>query len=204
MTPSSPLARWPGFVKVLLGAGFLSLVGVTYWVGFHADDAARVGAARRRAVELRSELTKLQQEQATYVADRGELELCQQRAREQGRLLPTEAQQASFLSAVQQAANASGIDLKGWSPLEEQPQAFYAKVPMRLEISGRFHQIAKFTWELGRPEVDRRIINVEDIELSDPKVVGDDVIVTGKCLATAFHMLPSAQPASTRPATGAP
>ena len=85
-------------MKVLFGAGFLGLVAFTYWAGFHAEDAARIGAAKRRAGELRGELTKLQQEQATYVADRGELELCQQRAREQGRLLPTEAQQASFLS----------------------------------------------------------------------------------------------------------
>ena len=57
---------------------------------------------------------------------------------------------------------------------------------MRLEMTGRFQQIAKFAFELGKSD---RIINVENIELTEPKVVGDEVILKGKCLATAFHAL---------------
>jgi type IV pilus assembly protein PilO len=101
-------------------------------------------------------------------------------------VLPAEAQEDAFLSSVQQASNAAGIDLKGYSPTEEVSQSFYAKVPMRLEMSGKFHQIAKFTYELGKVD---RIINVENIQLSDPKIVGDEIILRGSCLATAFHAL---------------
>ena len=57
---------------------------------------------------------------------------------------------------------------------------------MRLEMSGRFQQIVKFAYELGKVD---RIINVENIELADPKVVGDEIILRGRCLATAFHAL---------------
>jgi type IV pilus assembly protein PilO len=104
---------------------------------------------------------------------------------------------------VQQASNAAGIDLKGYAPLEEVPQSFYAKVPMKLEMSGRFHQIAKFAYELGKSD---RIINVENIELTEPKLIGDEIVLHGRCLATAFHAKapPKAAAAPGAPAPAAP
>jgi len=83
-------------------------------------------------------------------------------------------------------SNAAGIDLKGYSPADETAQAFYAKVPMQLDITGNFHQIAKFAFELGKVD---RIINVENIVLQDPAVSGDEIVLRGHCLATAFHAL---------------
>jgi type IV pilus assembly protein PilO len=94
----------------------------------------------------------------------------------------------------------SGVNLKGWKPEEEQSQAFYSKVPMRLDLAGHFHQIAKFMYEVGRLD---RIINIENIELSDPKVVGDDVDLSAHCLATTFHAL-KAKPAASAGAAALP
>jgi hypothetical protein len=94
----------------------------------------------------------------------------------------------------------SGVDLKAWQPAEEKNEAFYAKVPMKLELGGKFHQIAKFAYEMGKVE---RIINLENIELTDPKVEGDEIKLKVKCLATSFRL--RAKPAadaisrSTRP-----
>jgi type IV pilus assembly protein PilO len=85
---------------------------------------------------------------------------------------------------VQQASNAAGIDLKGYAPLDEVTKDFYAKVPMKLEMTGKFHQIAKFAYELGKMD---RIINVENIELTTPTVQGDEIVLKARCLATAFH-----------------
>jgi hypothetical protein len=54
---------------------------------------------------------------------------------------------------------------------------------MKLEMSGKFHQIAKFAYELGKVD---RIINVENIELTDPKVVGDEVMLKGAAWPRRF------------------
>jgi type IV pilus assembly protein PilO len=64
---------------------------------------------------------------------------------------------------------------------------------MKVEIRGRFHQVVKFIYELGKSD---RIINVENIELGDPTIVGDEVRLKGRCLATAFHAI-KAKPAAT-------
>jgi type IV pilus assembly protein PilO len=147
-------------------------------------------------------LTEAQQSQATYFADRGELALREQRARELNKVLPPLPEEDAFLSSVQQASNAAGIDLQGYSPKDEVAQTFYAKIPMQLDMTGRFHQIAKFAYELGKVD---RIINVENIQLSDPSIAGDEVILKAKCLATAFHAIaPKEQPrGGATPAPGA-
>jgi type IV pilus assembly protein PilO len=185
--PAQPtLARLPFPAKMGIGAGIVVLVFFAYWFIFYSDVASKIEGANRQKTKLHDDMTAQQQAEATYFGDRGELALREQHARDQNKVLPPDAQEDAFLSSLQQASNAAGIDLKGYAPLDETPQTFFAKVPMQLEISGRFHQIAKFANELGKSE---RIINVENIELTDPHQVGDEIVLKGRCLATAFHAL---------------
>jgi len=180
------LAKLPLAAKIGVGAGAVVVVLFMYWFIFYSDVASRIEGAERQKKSLRDELGKQQQAQATYFADRGELALREQRARELNKVLPPEAQEDAFLSSVQQASNAAGIDLKGYTPLDEVTQSFYAKIPMRLDMTGKFHQIAKFAYELGKMD---RIINVENIELSTPTMQGDEIVLKARCLATAFHAI---------------
>ncbi len=197
-TGQSALARIPLYARVALGAGVVLLTIGAYWFVFYSDTAAKIEGALRQQKALADELAQQQQALASYFADRDELALREQRARDLNKVLPPDAEEDAFLSSVQQASNAAGIDLKAFSPQDEISQSFYAKVPMKLEMSGRFQQIAKFAYELGKID---RIINVENIELREPKLVGDEVILQGRCLATAFH---SKQPKEAARAGAAP
>lgn len=185
------LNRLPIAGKIGVGAVFVILLGVAYYVILHTDVAARIDREKARTTELDTELSKVKQAQASYFADRDELAMRQQKQRELNKVLPTDTEAAAFLSALQTVSNISGIDLKAWSPMEEVPQTFYAKVPMRLQITGRFHQIAKFIYEVGKQD---RIINMENLELGDPKVEGEDVVLKASCLATTFHLLKKTAP----------
>lgn len=184
-TPSA-LSKLPLWGKFAIGAVLVLLTGGGYWFVFYSDTAAKIEGAQRTGKSLRDDLVQQQQAEASYFADRDELALREQRARELNKVLPPDAETDAFLSSVQSASNAAGIDLKGYAPLDEVGQAFYAKVPMRLDMTGKFQQIAKFAFELGKSD---RIINVENIELSEPHLVGDEVILRGRCLATAFHAI---------------
>src|SRR5579862_4825084 len=128
--PQSSLARLPLAAKVGLGAGVVVLVSFTYWFIFYSDVAAKIQGAENARKRLRDDLVAQQQAQASYIADKGELALHEQRARELNKLLPPDAAEDAFLSAVQQASNAAGIDLQAYSPEEEVGQSFFARVPM--------------------------------------------------------------------------
>jgi type IV pilus assembly protein PilO len=196
----SALAKLPFPAKVGIGVGLSGLLAFVYWFIFYSDVSSKIAGAEVQKKTLQDGLSQQQQVQATYFADRGELALREQRARELNKVLPPDAEEDEFLSSVQQASNTAGIDLQGYSPKDEIPQAFYAKIPMRIDLTGRFHQIAKFAYELGKVD---RIINVEDIDLSEPTIVGDEVVLKGKCLATAFHAIQPKAPATATPAPAA-
>jgi type IV pilus assembly protein PilO len=197
-TNQSALSKVPTWGKFVIGAVAALITAGVYWFFFFSDVSAKIEGAERQRNALRDELAQQQQAQASYFADRDELAIREQRARELNKILPPDSEEDAFLSSVQSASNAAGIDLKGYTPQEEVPQNFFAKVPMKLELTGRFHQIAKFAYELGKSD---RIINVENIELTEPHLVGDEVILKGKCLATAFHATAS-KPATRGPAAG--
>lgn len=194
---SLSLNRLPIAGKIGVGGVFCALLGVAYYVLLHTDVAGRIDREKRNTGELEAELSRQRQSQASYFADRDELAMRQQKQRELNKVLPTDTEAATFLSALQAVSNISGIDLKAWTPQEEVPQAFFAKVPMKLQLSGRFHQIAKFIYEVGKQD---RIINMENLELSDPKLEGEDIVLKAQCLATTFHLIKKA-PAPAAPGT---
>jgi len=197
-TPAqSALSKVPLPGKIGIGVALSAAVLFAYWFIFYSDVASKIVGAERQKTALRDQLAAQQQAQATYFADRGELALREQRARELNKVLPADAEEDEFLSSVQQASNVAGIDLEGYAPVGEVPMAYYAKIPMKIDIKGKFHQIAKFAYELGKVD---RVINVENIELTDPTVIGDEVVLKAKCLATAFHALAPAAPRGGAPA----
>lgn len=181
-----------------LVALLMVLVAALYYVVYYQEAEEKIGKAKLEKEELLQELETQKKAQATFLSDRDELVLRQQRQRELNKILPEATEAASFLSSLQQVSNLSGVELAAWQPLEERNESFYAKTPMRIELKGRFHQIAKFVHEVGRLD---RIINVENIELFEAKEVGSDIVMRARCLATALHQLPA--PKAGAPAPGA-
>ena len=183
----SALARLPGAAKVGIAAALLVLVGVAYFVVFFGDLASSIKAAQGKERQLRTDLAEARKNEFAYQKDLAELTDRQQRARELEKILPKSTEYPSFLSSVQTVANVSGITLTAWTPQEEAPDQFYSRVPMKLELSGRFHQVAKFFYGVGQLD---RIINMENISLTNPTIKeADEVVVKVDVLATAFRML---------------
>ena len=164
------------------------LVSALYYVVYFQETETKISKEQDVKAGLLADLESQKRAQATFLSDRDELVLRQQRQRELNKILPEATEVAPFLSSLQQVSNLSGVELSAWQPLEERVESFYAKTPMRLELRGRFHQIAKFVHEVGRLD---RIINVENIELFDPKDTGTDMVLRARCLATALHQVPA-------------
>jgi type IV pilus assembly protein PilO len=195
-TTTSILTKIPPVGKIGVGVALSALVLFGYWFVFYSDVASKIEGATRQQKVLVDGLAQERQAEASYFEDRGELTLREQHAREMNKALPPNAEEDAFLSSIQLASNAAGIDLQAYSPTDEIAQSFYSKIPMHLELTGKFHQIAKFAYELGKIE---RIINVENIELADPRIIGDEIILHARCLATAFHAVAPKAPPSAPP-----
>lgn len=180
----SALAKLPTPAKIGAGVALLSLTGIAYYVVFYGDLQSAIAAAKSKQGQLQSELSEARKAEFAYQKDRAELTERQQRQRELNKVLPPTSEYPAFLSAVQNVANVAGVELSAWTPSPEVAEEFYARVPMKLELVGRYHQIAKFFYGVGQLD---RIINLENVSLSDAENRGEDVLIKVEALATAFR-----------------
>lgn len=186
MARESSLSRLPLVARMGIGAGLLVLVGVAYFVVFFGDLSSSIKAAENKEKQLREELSEARKAEFAYQKDLAELNERKDRARELQKILPTSTEYPSFLSSVQGVANVTGVGLSAWTPQEEVAEEFYARVPMKLELTGKYHQVAKFFYGVGQLD---RIINMENISITEPKLEAGDTAVKVEVLATAFRML---------------
>ncbi|HQP36009.1 MAG TPA: type 4a pilus biogenesis protein PilO [Polyangiaceae bacterium] len=198
-TKGISLNKLPVAAKIGVGAAFVLLTAIAYFVIFYSDVSSAIRSAKSEEGQLRQRLAEARKAEFAYHQDLAELTERQQRQREFNKILPETTEYPAFLSSVQGVANVSGIDLQAWAPVEESAAQFYAKVPMKLKLAGKFHQIAKFFYGIGQLD---RIINIEDISIGTPNTAGDEVTVKVDCLATAFRSLTTTAPAA--PAGAAP
>jgi type IV pilus assembly protein PilO len=190
---TSVLNKLPLLARIGVGAGLVVLVGVGYFVVFYGDVESSIKAAQGQEQQLRTDLADARKNEFAYQKDLAELTDRQHRQRELNKVLPVETEYPSFLSAVQSVANVSGIGLTSWTPQPEVSEQFYARVPMKVTLVGRYHQVAKFFYGVGQLD---RIINMENISLTEPKIQGDDVVVKTEALATAFRTVEDAKAAA--------
>ena len=190
---NSALAKLPLLARIGVGVGVVALTFLAYFIIFYGDIESEIKAAQGQEHGLRNDLADARKNEFAYQKDLAELTDRQHRQRELNKVLPTETEYPSFLSAVQSVANVSGIGLTAWAPQPEVVEKFYARVPMRVSLVGRYHQVAKFFYGVGQLD---RIINMENISLTDPKVQGDDIVVKTEALATAFRSVEDAKAAT--------
>jgi len=184
-----------------LGLGFLGMIVVAavYFFFFYSDLSSAIASQVERESQLKNDATAADAAFGAFMKDSTELEKKKAKARDLNKVLPESNEIATFLAAVNQQAEVAGLKVKSVQPAEEQIQPFYTRVPVKIEVAGRYHQLAKFFAGVGRLD---RIINVENIELSTP-VTGDNdqTTLTARCLTTTFHTN-AAKPATA--ASGAP
>jgi type IV pilus assembly protein PilO len=78
------------------------------------------------------------------------------------RQLPETTEVESLLVDVSQTGLASGLEIKKFKPSAEEKKGFYAELPIALEVSGSFHQLATFISGLAALP---RIVTINDMKL---------------------------------------
>jgi type IV pilus assembly protein PilO len=196
------LAKVGSGPKILGGLAILGVFALLYFFFVWSDLSKAVDAARAKHAELKTQEQAATAAYSDYVRDATKLEEKKARAPELNKALPPTAEMGPFLGAINQKADVAGLKVRSVVPLDEQVQPFYARVPVRLEVVGRFHQLAKFFAELGRLD---RITNVENIEIGAPvRGDNDETSLSVKVLTTTFRAAPKTAGSAAPGAPGGP
>jgi len=78
------------------------------------------------------------------------------------RQLPETTEVESLLVDVSQTGLAAGLEVKKFKPSAEEKKGFYAELPISLEVTGNFHQMATFISGIAALP---RIVTIHDMKL---------------------------------------
>lgn len=177
-------AKLPAWNKALLLALLLVALGVGYYFVFHGPLTEQIEAAAARKAQLDADLTAAKDLQRKFVQLREEVEARKVVDQQNMRVLPRDPEIASMLAELNRIAELSGLSIQVVEPQPETDADFYYRIPVNLELSGRYHQLAKFFYNVSRLQ---RAINMENIELSEPTERGDGLVLKVGVLATTFR-----------------
>ena len=97
------------------------------------------------------------------------------------RQLPEATEVESLLVDVSQTGLAAGLEVKKFKPSAEEKKGFYAELPIALEVSGSFHQLATFISGIAALP---RIVTISDMRLQ-PFDEKDEISNNGKLKMSA-------------------
>jgi type IV pilus assembly protein PilO len=186
-------------IAVVAGA-VIALTLLNYFV-VGASFGAPISDVEQKIRRMHAEQAQLDKEyiEKTAIANnlnqfRREKELLEQQLHEALAELPEDKNIEDLLQLFQDRALKAGLKIESIEPKPPTAERFYARIPIPMAVRGNYHEIATFFDSLGRM---RRIVNVSEVALTDPKDVGGKMILSGKFLVTAFMFVdPAKAPAA--------
>ena len=81
------------------------------------------------------------------------------------RQLPDETEIETLLTDISQTGISAGLDIDYFKPEGLRPKDFYSEYPIRLKVTGRYHEFAEFISGVAALP---RIVTVQDISIAHP------------------------------------
>lgn len=135
-------------VRVFILVFILAIVGVIYFFVFHSPLTDDIEAASAQHTALEDEQREAERRQEEYLRVTEELASREAIDRENKRILPEDAEMAAFLQDLNRVAELSGLEMKLVEPRPEEAEQLYVRLPVSLTLSGRFHQLGKFFYNV--------------------------------------------------------
>ena len=155
-------ASWPGWFTLMVA----SLVGLLLvFGGWHfliKDQLTTLGTQQRQEVELRKTFKNKKGMVINLPAYREQMVQVETLLSMMVNQLPDSTEVPSLLVDITRVGKRRGLEFVVFDPLKEEQHDFYAVLPIRVEISGRFHQVALFISDLSMLP---RIVTVGDMAI---------------------------------------
>jgi type IV pilus assembly protein PilO len=158
------VGRWPLLFRAsVIFIVFLAVVGAGVWFTIIKDRLPELQRAQDDESTLRVTFENKQRKAANYDAYKAQLSQIEQSFGTMLRQLPGETEIPSLIVDVSQTGLASGLREKLFQPQPEIPRDFYAEKPIKIRLSGGYHEIANFVSGVAALP---RIVTLHDINIT--------------------------------------
>jgi type IV pilus assembly protein PilO len=163
------VGRWPPLFRyAVILIVFVAVLGLGVWFTIVKDRHPQLVRLEQDEATLRVTFENKQRKAANYDAYKAQLAQIEQSFGTMLRQLPGETEIPSLIVDVSQTGLAAGLQEKLFQPQPEIPRDFYAEKPIKIRLSGGYHEIANFVSGVAALP---RIVTLHDINITPE---GDD------------------------------
>lgn len=178
----------PSAGKALILVGLLVLLGAAYYALVQGSISSDLQSAQAKNEQLQEQIRDAERREKQYLELTQELANRETDDRQNRRILPEDAEIAAFLQDLNRVAELSGLTIRLVEPRPEQRQELYTKIPVVLALTGRFHQLTKFFYNVSKLD---RAISMENIRMTQPKQLpSGEVVIDVDVRATTYRRPP--------------
>jgi type IV pilus assembly protein PilO len=169
-------------IRLLIFSLTCSLLIVIFFVAFYFPNKSVIDKTQASIDDLNRRLTKIK----VTVSKKKEYDerkaLITVQFDEALKHLPNTKEIPALLKNITQLGSDSQLEFRIFIPQKERAQDFFVEIPVAIEISGNFHNVAIFFDKIGRMD---RIVNILDVIMAPTKEGSTDLIT--KCTAITYR-----------------
>ncbi len=160
------VSKWPIALKaIVIVALSVGVLGAGYWFDTQ-DQIAALKVAEKKEQELKDVYKVKQSKAANLEAYRAQMDEMKLSFGAMLRQLPSKTEVAELLVDVSQTGLQNGLEFDLFKPEAEVPAEFYAELPIKVRVSGNYHEFGKFVSDLAELP---RIVTLHDFVIKPNK-----------------------------------
>ena len=185
------IGRWPFvFRAAVIALVFVAVTFAGIWFTIIKDKAPVLQRAEAEEQELRVTFENKQRKAANYDAYKTQLAQIEQSFGTMLRQLPGETEIPSLIVDISQTGLAAGLQEKLFQPQPEIPKDFYAEKPIKIRLSGGYHEMANFVSGIASLP---RIVTLHNINIT-PEEKGEYDRLSLEVTAQTYRYIEEAEP----------
>ncbi len=181
--------KLPSSKKILILIGLLAVIAGIYVYLFFLPAQEELKTSKAELDKLMKELNESRMITRDLEKFKAQLEKLNAELNNALTQLPNEKEIPEILKNISRLGKESNLEFILFKPKNEEPQQFYAKVPIDLVVLGTYHNIGIFFDKIGKLP---RIINVVDFNMSrlkEAKGKEMDHFIRTACLITTYRFI---------------
>lgn len=193
--------KWSGRKKALVWVVLCAVIGAGYYFALFQPRVQELRGLEAQYDKLGQELRENQAIADNLPQVQEEVRRLDERLTEAKKKLPEQDEIPSLLQKISDLGKEAGLEFLLFRPGTPVPKDFYAEVPLELQISGSYHDLATFFDKIGRLD---RIVTIEDIDFGAPKATPGGLKLTASCRAVTFKFIETPAQAAAPVSAGQP
>ncbi len=192
--PWSKLSKLTRMHKILITVGVLGALWGCFVYFFYMPQKEKITRIEGELKAARDKLARLKNVEKNLRIFKKRYKDTEAKFQEALQLLPDKEEIPTLLSNISNLGAQSGLEFLLFQPQNEVARNFYAEIPLKLEVTGPYHNVATFFDKVSRLS---RIVNIRDVrmtQLKAAKTQSDTVILKTGCTATTYKFIEVKEP----------